>query len=90
MIEKRGLASDVGVGALAVVFTSLRMPGTRATFRPPRKWLARRPRSPGLLGVDSARGEDGVGVTVSYRTDAAAIRRWQFLPTGAPAHSIRP
>ncbi len=32
---------------------------------------------PGFLGVESARGEDGVGITVSYWRDEDSIRRWR-------------
>lgn len=32
---------------------------------------------PGYLGVESARGTDGFGITVSYWTDEASIRNWK-------------
>jgi heme-degrading monooxygenase HmoA len=32
---------------------------------------------PGCLGVESTRGEDGLGVTVSYFIDEASIRAWK-------------
>ena len=31
----------------------------------------------GFLGIESARGADGVGITVSYWRDEAAIRSWK-------------
>ena len=31
----------------------------------------------GFLGIESARGDDGVGITISYWRDAAAIRIWK-------------
>ncbi|MBI1903836.1 MAG: antibiotic biosynthesis monooxygenase [Planctomycetia bacterium] len=31
---------------------------------------------PGFLGVESARGADGLGITVSYWESEEAIRRW--------------
>ena len=31
----------------------------------------------GFLGIESARGADGVGITVSYWRDEAAIRAWK-------------
>ena len=37
--------------------------------------LARR--QPGFLGMESARGSDGFGITVSYWTDEAAIGAWK-------------
>ena len=32
---------------------------------------------PGFLGLESVRGEDGIGITVSYWRDRAAIRAWR-------------
>jgi len=32
---------------------------------------------PGFLGIESARGEDGLGITVSYWTSEEAIRAWR-------------
>lgn len=32
---------------------------------------------PGFLGVESARGSDGLGITVSYWKDEASIRHWR-------------
>jgi heme-degrading monooxygenase HmoA len=32
---------------------------------------------PGFLGIESARGADGFGITVSYWDSRAAIRRWK-------------
>ena len=31
---------------------------------------------PGFLGVESVRGDDGIGITVSYWTDHDAITQW--------------
>ncbi|WP_199838323.1 MULTISPECIES: antibiotic biosynthesis monooxygenase family protein [Streptomyces] len=32
---------------------------------------------PGFLGVDSARGANGLGITVSYGRDASSIAAWR-------------
>ncbi len=32
---------------------------------------------PGFLGLDSARGEDGIGITVSYWASEEAIKAWK-------------
>ena len=32
---------------------------------------------PGFLGVESVRGDDGIGITVSYWRDRGAIRDWR-------------
>ena len=31
----------------------------------------------GFLGLESVRGEDGIGITVSYWTDQKAIQNWE-------------
>ena len=35
---------------------------------------------PGYLGIESVRGDDGEGITVSYWTDADAVERWRGHP----------
>lgn len=35
-------------------------------------------RQPGYLGMESARDEDGFGITVSYWRDEASIRAWKL------------
>ena len=35
-------------------------------------------KQPGFLGVESVRGEDGIGITVSYWRDRASIRNWRI------------
>jgi len=34
-------------------------------------------RYPGFLGLETARGSDGLGITVSYWRDEAALRAWK-------------
>ncbi len=34
---------------------------------------------PGYLGIESARGDDGLGITVSYWTDEASARAWKQI-----------
>ena len=34
-------------------------------------------RQPGFLGVESVRGDDGIGITVSYWVDRVAIANWR-------------
>ncbi len=36
-------------------------------------------RQPGYLGVESARGADGVGITVSYWASEEAMRAWKHV-----------
>lgn len=57
----------------AVIFTSVRTEGDQGMLE-----LARE--QPGFLGVESARGEDGLGITVSYWASEAAILAWKQHP----------
>jgi len=36
-------------------------------------------KQPGYLGFETARGEDGLGVTVSYWRDEASIKAWKAV-----------
>ena len=62
----------------AVIFTSTRTPddpdgyGAMAD-----RMVALAATMPGFLGIESARGADGLGITVSYWESEAAIRHWQ-------------
>jgi heme-degrading monooxygenase HmoA len=76
-MSTRGLAGDVGAGAFAVIFTSARMPGDDGYAQTAEEMVALAAAQPGFLGLESARGEDGVGITVSYWADEASIRRWR-------------
>ncbi|HEX7507261.1 MAG TPA: antibiotic biosynthesis monooxygenase, partial [Polyangia bacterium] len=35
-------------------------------------------RQPGFLGVESVRGSDGLGITVSYWSSEESIRNWKM------------
>ena len=43
---------------------------------------------PGYRGVESARGTDGFGITVSYWTDDAAARAWRDHPDHAATREL--
>jgi len=59
------------------VFTSVRTPadpdGYAETARRMGELAAQQP---GFLGIESARGDDGVGITVSYWASLEAVRGW--------------
>ena len=61
----------------AVIFVSLRSGDDPAYGRMAEEMHRIALAHPGCLGADSARGEDGLGITVSYWTDEAAIRDWK-------------
>ena len=61
----------------AVVFTSERMEGDGGYAQTAREMEALAATQPGYLGIESARGEAGLGITVSYWASLEAIRAWR-------------
>jgi len=60
----------------AVIFTSIRSGDSGYAETSERmNELARQ--QPGFLGIESVRGDDGAGITVSYWTDLESIRAWK-------------
>jgi len=60
----------------AVIFTSKRVDDTGYAETSARMMeLAQQ--QPGFLGIESARGSDGVGITVSYWRDLESIANWK-------------
>jgi heme-degrading monooxygenase HmoA len=62
----------------AVVFTSLRTPADPDGYAiMSDRMLELAPAQPGFLGVETARGDDGVGIAVSYWSSLEEIRNWR-------------
>jgi len=61
----------------AVIFTSRRTDGDRGYGAMAERMAALAATQPGFLGVESARGADGLGITVSYWRDEASIAAWK-------------
>ncbi len=61
----------------AVIFTSLRSETERDYAATAEHMLELAREQPGFLGVESARGADGLGITVSYWASEDAIRTWR-------------
>ena len=61
----------------AVIFTSRRTDGDRGYGAMAERMVALAATQPGCLGVESARGADGLGITVSYWRDEASIAAWK-------------
>ncbi|KPB40965.1 Antibiotic biosynthesis monooxygenase protein [Pseudomonas savastanoi pv. phaseolicola] len=62
----------------AVVFTSLRTSEEGQTYADAAQRMVELARQqPGFLGVESARDEHGLGITVSYWSDETAILAWK-------------
>jgi len=61
----------------AVIFSSQRTEGDQGYAAMADRMEALARQQPGFLGMDSARGADGFGITVSYWTSEAAIAAWK-------------
>lgn len=61
----------------AVIFTSLRTEDDRGYGAMAEKMAALAAQQPGYLGIESARGADGLGITISYWRDEASIAAWK-------------
>lgn len=62
----------------AVIFPSQRRDDDGAAYaRAAARMLELAAGQPGYLGSESARGDDGFGITVSYWADEASIRAWR-------------
>ena len=67
---------------VAVIFTSQRTPGDQGYAEMSARMAELVAQQSGFLGAESARGEDGFGITVSYWKDEASARAWK----GVMAH----
>lgn len=61
----------------AVIFTSQRTAGDEGYGDMGERMVALAAQQPGFLGVESVRGADGVGITVSYWSSEEAIAAWR-------------
>ena len=61
----------------AVIFTSLRTEVDEGYGDMAQKMIELASGQPGFLGVESARGDDGLGITVSYWASEEAIASWR-------------
>jgi len=61
----------------AVIFSSLRTPGDAGYAHMAERMVELAQHQPGFLGVESTRGADGFGITVSYWTSLEAIAHWR-------------
>ncbi len=65
-------------GAIAVIFVSLLRAAEDDGYEAAGARMAERAAAfPGYLGMDSARGADGLGITVSYWADEASALAWR-------------
>ena len=61
----------------AVVFASTRTPGDNGYEETAERMAELGAKQPGFLGIDTARGPDGFGITVSYWRDEESIAAWR-------------
>ncbi|MBB5870360.1 heme-degrading monooxygenase HmoA [Allocatelliglobosispora scoriae] len=61
----------------AVVFTSRREPADDGYAETADRMAELAAEQPGYLGMDSTRGPDGLGITVSYWRDEESITGWR-------------
>lgn len=61
----------------AVIFTSQRTEDDRGYGAMAERMVELAGQQPGFLGAESARGTDGLGITVSYWRDEASITAWK-------------
>ncbi|WP_192558793.1 antibiotic biosynthesis monooxygenase family protein [Pseudomonas allokribbensis] len=64
----------------AVIFTSTRTEGDQGYAEAAERMFELAREQPGFLGVESARGADGLGITTSYWNSEAAILAWKHHP----------
>lgn len=75
-----GVQPGVSPPYTAVVFVSRRREGVGEEYAAVARRMDELARSaPGFLGMDSVRGADGVGITVSYWADRASAARWKSV-----------
>jgi heme-degrading monooxygenase HmoA len=61
----------------AVIFSSLRQGGDNGYGETADRMVELASQQPGFLGVESLRGADGFGITVSYWESEDAIKNWK-------------
>lgn len=69
----------------AVIFTSQRTEGDRGYGQMAERMVELAAQQPGFLGIESVRGADGFGITVSYWSSKEAIAAWKAHVEHKPA-----
>jgi heme-degrading monooxygenase HmoA len=72
-----GFAATPQPPYFAVIFTSQRTDGDHGYEAMATAMFKLAQQQPGCLGAESARGSDGLGITVAYFTDEASIHAWK-------------
>lgn len=69
----------------AVIFTSQRTEGDRGYGQMADRMVELARKQPGFLGIETVRGADGFGITVSYWSSEEAISAWKAHLEHKPA-----
>jgi heme-degrading monooxygenase HmoA len=77
MAASSSLANTPAPPYYAVIFTSVRTTDDGGYEKAAKRMMELAAQQPGFLGVESTRGADGTGLTVSYWTSEESIRHWQ-------------
>jgi heme-degrading monooxygenase HmoA len=72
----------------AVIFSAQRTEGDQGYAAMAEKMAALAAQQPGYLGIESSRGDDGFGITVSYWRDAAAVLAWKQVADHLGAQAL--
>jgi heme-degrading monooxygenase HmoA len=72
----------------AVIFTSTRTAGDHGYAAMADAMAELALQQPGNLGAESARGADGLGITVSYWRDEASIKAWKAVASHLAAQKL--
>lgn len=75
------MASTPAPPYYAVIFTNRQVAGDHPDYdRAAARMVELAEQVDGFLGIESVRGDDGTGITVSYWRDEDAIHRWRHDP----------
>ena len=77
MSNPTGIARTPAPPYYAVIFTSRRTEGDHGYGAMADRMVELGSKCDGFLGIESARGADGLGITVSYWRDEASIAAWK-------------
>ncbi len=72
----------------AVIFTSRRTEGDQGYAEMDRRMEELARRQPGFLGLESARGTDGLGITVSYWRSLEELQAWKAVAEHREAQQL--
>jgi heme-degrading monooxygenase HmoA len=76
-VSEAGVATTPAPPYYAVIFTSTRTAVDDGYGDTAARMIELAAQQPGFLGVESARGADGLGITVSYWASLEAIAAWK-------------